>query len=410
MKLFKTKYFWVITSLVLALGYVASCTKDNQLLDIIPVNTGTTLVSLKVTTPPVLDGIIDASWASCEKLNATTTVPDPGNDYFKGYVGNTNTFTLRSMYDGNKIYFLVEWNDATKSLNRDSWYFDPTSKTWKQESNKPTFDAAGKKIRDAFYEDKFAMLWNINNSVATFNNSGCYASCHTSLDPLTHGGATGRHFTANSSEFLDMWHWKSVRTGLPNNQADDQLQNDTEFDLADGGRHGDPKVSGGYSDNKQTLTVAGGAPGQKMDVPKYFVPGSTNYYWVLKSDQNAGTAKLITGVDMDGILYYDGGTINPVTDIQFQRNGATTGIKAIPSVCDVAPFVGDRGDLDARAMYTGNGWILEMSRNLITPSGAAGKSDVQFDVTSEYVFGVAFFENAAIAHSINPKFVLKFQK
>jgi hypothetical protein len=51
-----------------------------------------------------------------------------------------------------------------------------------------------------------------------------------------------------------------------------------------------------------------------------------------------------------------------------------------------------------------------MSRNLITPSGAAGKSDVQFDVTSEYVFGVAFFENAAIAHSINPKLVLKFQK
>ncbi|MEO9210922.1 MAG: hypothetical protein ABI208_07480, partial [Ginsengibacter sp.] len=112
MKLFKTKYFWVITSLVLALGYVASCTKDNQLLDIIPVNTGTTLVSLKVATPPVLDGVIDASWANCEKLTATTTVPDPGNDYFKGYVGNTNTFTLRSMYDGNKIYFLVEWNDA----------------------------------------------------------------------------------------------------------------------------------------------------------------------------------------------------------------------------------------------------------------------------------------------------------
>ena len=33
MKLFKTKYVWVIISIVLAIGYVVSCTKDNQVLD-----------------------------------------------------------------------------------------------------------------------------------------------------------------------------------------------------------------------------------------------------------------------------------------------------------------------------------------------------------------------------------------
>lgn len=411
MKMLQSKYLWIMTSFILFAGYWVSCTKDDQLLT----TGGTTdknteLVSLKVASGPTLDGTIDASWANCQKLTTTVTVPDPGNDYFKGYVGNVHTVSMRSMYDGSKIYFLAEWNDANKSLNRDPWYFDPATKTWKEENRKPIFDAAGEKVRDAFYEDKFAMLWNVNNSVTDFNSQGCYATCHTSLDPLTHGGATGRHFTGSATEFLDMWHWKSVRTGFPSSQVDDQLQNNTEFDLADGGRHGDPKVSGGYADNVQTLPLTGGTPGQTVSVPKYFVPGSTNYYWVLKSDQISGTAKLITGVDVNGVLTYAGGTIDPNTDVEFQRSGATTGSKCMPSVCDVAPFVGDRGDIDAKAIFTGGGWILEFSRSLITPSGVTGNSDVQFDVTSDYVFGIAVFDNAAIAHAINSKFTLKFSQ
>jgi hypothetical protein len=408
MKLLKLKMTWVIATIILAIGYISSCTKSDQVLGPITGSTADKLVALKVSSGPAIDGTIDAIWANCEKLTAVVTVPDPGNDYFKGYVGSSRTVSLRSMYDANKIYFLAEWNDGNKSLNRDTWYFDAATKTWKEESRKPTFDAAGNKTREAFYEDKFAMLWNVNNSVTDFNSKGCYASCHTSLDPVTHGGATGRHFTSSSTEFLDMWHWKSVRTGLPSSQIDDQLQNNTEFDLADGGRHGDPKVSGGYSDNIQTLPVTGGGAGQTAEVPKYFVPGSTNYYWVLKSDQIGGIAKLITGVDVNGVLYYSGGSIDPNADVEFQRNGATTGSKCIPSVCDVAPFVGDRGDIDAKATFTGSGWILEFSRSLITSSGTTGKSDVQFDPTNDYVFGIAVFDNAAIAHAINSKFTLKF--
>ncbi len=411
MKLFQKKYIWVITSFVLFTGYWVSCTKKDQILTIgETTDKSTELVALKVTAAPTIDGTVDASWADCQKLTTTVTVPDPGNDYFKGYVDNAHTVSMRSMYDGSKIYFLAEWNDANKSFNRDPWYFDPATKTWKEENRKPTFDESGNKIREAFYEDKFAMLWNINNSVTDFNEKGCYATCHTSLDPLTHGGATGRHFTSSPTAFLDMWHWKSVRTGFPSNQVDDQLQNNTEFNLEDGGRHGDPKVSGGYSDNVQSLSVTGGTPGQKANVPKYFVPGSTNYYWVLKSDQVSGTAKLITGVDVNGILSYSGGTIDPNTDVEFQRKGETTGSKCMPSVCDVAPFVGDRGDIDAKAIFTGNGWILEFSRSLTTPSGVAGNSDVQFDITSDYVFGIAVFDNAAIAHAINSRFTLKFAK
>ena len=207
MKQFNSKYIWIITSFILFVGYWVSCTKKDQILNPTGTSDATTeLVALKVSTGPTIDGTIDASWASAQKLTATVTVPDPGNDYFKGYVGSSHTVSIRSMYDANKIYFLAEWNDPSKSLNRDSWYFDPVTKRWEEENRKPTFDAAGNKTREAFYEDKFAMLWNVNNSMTEFNSKGCYASCHTSLDPLTHGGATGRHFTSSGTEFLDMWH------------------------------------------------------------------------------------------------------------------------------------------------------------------------------------------------------------
>src|SRR5665647_3439463 len=59
MKLFKTKYMWVITTIVLSIGYVVSCTKDNQVLDIPQINSSTDLISLKTTTPPTIDGTID---------------------------------------------------------------------------------------------------------------------------------------------------------------------------------------------------------------------------------------------------------------------------------------------------------------------------------------------------------------
>ena len=108
MKLFKTKYFWVITTLVLAIGYVVSCTKTDQVLNTESTNSTTDLVSIKTTTAPTIDGTVDGLWDKATKLNITPTVPDPGNSLFSGYVGETYAATLRSMYDDQYIYFLAE--------------------------------------------------------------------------------------------------------------------------------------------------------------------------------------------------------------------------------------------------------------------------------------------------------------
>ncbi len=69
MKLLKTKYLWVIATLVLAIGYVVSCTKDDQVITTPQViNNSTDLVSINVATAPTIDGTIDPMWANSPKL------------------------------------------------------------------------------------------------------------------------------------------------------------------------------------------------------------------------------------------------------------------------------------------------------------------------------------------------------
>ena len=379
-----------------------SCTHDNQNLnEFIPPEpvqnfSESELVSRHVTTPPTVDGVIDNLWNESKKLITRTEVPDPGDDRFKGYVGDAYDVTFRSVYDDENIYFLAEWNDQNKDLNRDTWYFDPGSKRWKEESNKPVFNQQGNMIRKAFYEDKLAMLWNVNNSVEGWNNATCYTSCHTDL-----GADMGfaRHFTNGPNETIDMWHWKSVRSD-PNNQFDDQFQDNKQPN----GRHGDTKDGGGYTNNAQELTITG--TNETVEVPKYFIPERTYYYWVLQDEIENGTAKLITAVDENGVLTYDGGTLDPNTDVAFQREGSTTGAKCIPSVFTEA-FIGNRGDITGKGVYTGSGWIVEYKRKLKT--GDTENQDVDFSDLTEKYFGIGIFNNAAIAHSIKPNLLLKFE-
>ncbi|MDP1727582.1 MAG: ethylbenzene dehydrogenase-related protein, partial [Bacteroidota bacterium] len=141
------KTFLVLTFLSLVVFSLTYCTKDNQVLDLRKdtgtgsgTGSGSTLTSIKVSTAPGIDGVVDAMWANAAKLEFSVTVPDPSGDLFRGYVGNTiPKVSLRSMYDASNIYFLAEWTDPTQSLLREPWYFDPTSKRWKKESGAPTF-------------------------------------------------------------------------------------------------------------------------------------------------------------------------------------------------------------------------------------------------------------------------------
>jgi len=384
---------------------LSSCTNEDQIIEPVvseaPINSGTDLVSVKVTTAPAIDGTVDAQWADSPILEFSTAVPEVTGDVFRGYTGNIiPNVKLRSAYDNENIYFLAEWVDPTQSYARSPWYFNPTTKKWAQEKGTYDFDPiTGAVLRKPFYEDKVSMLWNINNSVNDWNSATCYKSCHTGLAALD---GSSRHFTNFGTEKIDMWHWKSVRGGVnAGYQIHDQYQDNTYPN----GRKGDPGVDV-YSNNTQILNNGV----DNVSVPKYVVPGRTNYFWILESEFAAGgPAKLVTAVNVDGVLTLsDASTIDPNVGTDYQRVGAGLGPKAVAGVFlkDIG-YSGSAGNIACKSTYTGTGWILEFKRALKTDDSVY---DVDFTSLADQYFGFAVFENAQIAHSIKPNLVLKFKK
>jgi hypothetical protein len=393
-------YIKIIISTMLIFIIAMGCEKNGGPSD--PGTSTTELLSKKVTTAPAIDGSVENVWLESQLLITEAIVPFVEFDNFNGYVGNTYNVSMRSMYDDSHIYFLAMREDPTLDASREPWYFNPTDKRWKQESRYPTFDGSGNMMRGPFYEDKFALLFNVDNSIAGWTTASCYASCHSVSDEQK-----VRHYTNQPDEYIDMWHWKSVRTE-PNGQFDDQYQ--SYVDGGGNGRHSDDKVSGGYTNNRQTITITGTS--EEVSVPLYFIPDREDYHWILQSEIDAGTTKQITAVDANGVLTYDGGTIDPNVMTDFQRNGSGVGKFGIPSIY-TQTLTGSRGDITSSASYTGTGWVLEFKRKLTveSPLGQNGdKQDVDFGNLEDQVFGLGVFDNAAIAHAIQPGLVLSFEQ
>lgn len=406
MKQFRQMHLWVIATIVLAIGYVASCTHDDQILDTPkPVNSATDLVAVKTTTAPGIDGAVDPMWANSPVLEFSTAVPEVTGDVFRGYTGNIiPSVKMQSAYDNDNIYFLIQWADPTQSLKRSPWYFDPATKRWAQESG--TYGFTSSPYRPPFYEDKISLLWNINNSVNGWNSGTCYKSCHTGI-PAADGSS--RHYTNFSTEKIDMWHWKSVRGGVnAGNQIHDQYQDNTYPN----GRKGDPGVDV-YQNNTQNLVITGSSPAVTVAVPKYVIPGKSDYGWIMNSEVTGNMAKLVTAVDANGVLTLsDASTIDPNVGTDYQRIGTYgsggLGAKAIPGVTLNDSYTGSAGDISCKAVYVaGSGWVMEIKRALKTSDPVY---DIDFSSLSDQYFGFAVFENAQIAHSIKPNLVLKFRK
>ncbi|MDZ4666631.1 MAG: ethylbenzene dehydrogenase-related protein [bacterium] len=387
---------------IIALLTLGSCKKkieDTNDPPATPATSATILNAKFTTTAPTLDGLIDASWANCDVLSNTATVPTSASlaADFAFFQGEKYEFTMRSQYDVNNLYILLEYKDPTKSLDRMSWYFNGTTKLWKQQSKKPL------NATDKFYEDKFAFLWPTATAGADWNANTCYNTCHA-VDKTKGFDTENKHYT-EVGETIDMWHYKGVRTG-PSNQTDDQkmisvvdLNNPTATEKADGGRGSDANTGGGVFDNKQTLN--NGAA--NVSVPLWIIPNNTNYFWINVSDTANGTAKKITGVDENGILTYNGGTIDPATG----GYETGTGTKRFPSIMNKGTVLGSRGDIITFGNHTGTGWVFEIKRPLTTTDLA---NDVQWDIAKDYMFGFAIFENSAVAHGIKANLKLTFAK
>ncbi|MBK7561337.1 MAG: hypothetical protein IPQ06_13400 [Chitinophagaceae bacterium] len=443
MKLFKTKYAWVITTLVLAFGYVISCTKDDQVLSTPVVVNGTELFSEKITTGPTIDGTIDALWANASKLSVIPAMPDPGNGMWAGYQGITLPTSIRSMYDNQYIYFLVEVQDADKNHNVSPWYFDPVTKLWNKEPGARTLDANGGLLREGYGKDQLAFLWNIDNSTPKFTSQTCYASCHIftpyldySVTPavMKSNAGSGNHYTNNQNEKIDMW-WLHPQRGLVFGQLDDGYQDwaggPAIMNLVGGngnGRHFDDLVPNGTAsttwpyrpnytsdatqgsaNNTQNLKLDG--TGTSVAVPLWVVPNSTSGYIKVADTLAGGAGVKITAVSSLGVLTYATGTIDPNVGTDYQRLGTTAyspiGAKCFPSVI-LSPVLNGRADINVSFVHTGTGWVYEFKRLLKTADVL--KQDVNFSGLEDQPFGVAVFDKSNYQHAIKTNLVLKFKK
>lgn len=308
----------------------------------------TTLTSVKTKKPILLSGAVDNAWQQAAPLKVTVdSLPyEPSN----GYDGmQETTVTLKSLYDDEYLYLLLQYNDPTKSLERFPWIKQEDG-SWKQMKKK---DSTGHD--NTYYEDKIGIFWNINTK--GFKDEGCAISCHMDMEGDT---SAGRKFTNNPGETIDMWHVKNVRTS-PLGQVDDQYMDDTSNGKTNKGwgRKGDTKTGGGYVNNYN----------KDKSGPAYmnFPPSEKYKYQVIPSLKT------------------------PFVDI-FKAGDVVPGI-----VIDA--FQGPRGDIEMRGAWNDGVWTVEIRRKLVTTGKNSEFQDVQFDdLSKEYNFGVAIFDNSQINH------------
>ncbi len=310
-----------------------------------------TLSAGKASAAPTLDGVADdAVWSSASAINIKAV---KGANF--GGTGET-VGTMKAAYMGDMVYFLMQWDDATLNYQR-SPYQKQADGSWKQ--LKDPDDKGGD--NNKYYEDKAAVIWNINDSIFGFDRRGCQIACHAG-EP---GKPYGNKYTEEEGELGDIWHVKTVRMG-PVGHVDDQWLDHTRYDkekASGAGRHSDPKTGGGYTN----IGLKDGKPEFMSKDAKPANKGGT--YWLMKDDAV------------------------PFDDSKFQPGDEVAAIM-------IAAPEGDRGDLKAGVKWADGKWTVEIARKLVTGS----EKDVQFDdMGKTYTFGVAYFDNAQVRHSYMEK-------
>jgi hypothetical protein len=444
----KTKFIVIGLMFGLLLG-LYNCTLHDKGLNVAPA-TGNVLTSVKTAIAPKFvtggatwSGADATLWKNAPVLTGKATVPDVegGTNAFNGFIGNSTTISMQSMYDANYIYFLISWEAAQPNLENSPWFFIPATKQWAQGQSAPTYDVNGKVIMQSFVSDGFMMLFNINNSCADFTSQSCYGACHLgeatmAVDPVTHQitiSTTNVMHTNAPNEKLDVWFSRMFEVPQTDQLYDSYMDwnggakgNDgfePDQSVPDGGNppnyssNAPTNGTGGFS-NVQTLNITGTTIPE--NVPLWVKPAGSHYTnAALLPADTANAALLVIAVDSNGILTLKGGTIlNPNIGTTYQWVGTGIGNNDqttwIPGAI-VAPFTGGEGDVNANAVWTGSGWQMMLKRALKTADVL--EQDVDFSPLNNIQFGVAvmFMPSGSInaadnEHAILPGLTLKFQK
>ncbi len=336
--------FTVVLAIIMLLVFLAACASNTG------INVPTTaqpqpnaLTSIFTKFPPHLDGGgDDLAWqvAPARILDVTT-------NGIKAY-----QVTLKSVYDADNVYFLIQYPDSNKDIIRSPWVYKPDTKSWER---------LGDDVGD---EDEFGFYWNVN--IPNYEAQGCKDLCHDQ-DP------NNKKMYTPAGTWADIWQFNGARSA-PMGWMRDMRLTDNPNASEKGGFVEDEgyTTNSGHADNVQNL---GG-----VEVPAYWKPYSGvggivvgDAVFLLQAEIDAGYAKKIVKVDANGQLTDEAGNQVPVT-------------ARIPGRILSAPAGPSWNDIQAQGAWLNGVWTIEIAHKLKT--GHA--DDIQFDTAQPYYFDIYF--------------------
>ena len=321
----------------------------------------------KTSTPPTVDGDPgDPAWKAAKAVEIHTSggVNQPGGEV---------TVIVQAVHDGENLYALFQWPDPTRSQKH--LPLQKTAAGWKVVQKE-----FGIQDEDEYYEDKFGVM------IARTPQLAGAGTTHLGPKPLADkpgpSGGRGLHYTTDGS-IVDVWHWKSVRTGSrAMNQIDDNyfgppMEPNPKKRRYTGGYTQDPKTGGGF----------------KMNWEKY----SDGTIRPLRLPKDPAQLQRLGNVNLDPNVGDDGELWLPMENtVAYSEELDTYPVGTVmPSVLIEGPFEGDRGDVRAVARWHDDWWRLEVTRKLDTGS----EFDIALRPDEPAHLWVAVFDHAQTRHS-----------
>ena len=327
-----------------------------------------TLDVAAVAAPRIeLDGRLDEPvWRTAEPV-AVQTSRGVNHD------GGETLVEVRAVHDGETLYVAFEWPDATRSQKHLPLVKDENG--WKV-----LHEGYGHQDENVFYEDKFAVMWSEEG------RNAANGTVHLGARPLDGrpgpSGGRGLHYTTDGG-IVDVWHWKSVRTGSPlarrmdDNYFGPPMTPDPKKSRYTGGYTKDPSDGGGYTMNWESFE--GGVVRPKA-LPAD--PATLERLGDVDFDPEVGDAGEFWLAEAETVSYEPELDDYPVGTV-------------MPSVIVEGPHEGDRGDVEATATWRDGRWTIEARRALDTGS----EFDVAFAPEEPLHLWLAAFDHAQTRHT-----------
>lgn len=366
LKLFRPRLAFGLAALVSMIAGVFAATL------FISMEATVTTQNLRVThaqNSPILDGLSeDPVWQLAQKVSVMT---NRGANLPDGEV----SVSIHAVHQNGFIYFLIQWPDSTRSQKH--LPLVKTENGWKVQQSEYSIQD-----EDDYYEDKFGIMLSRNGCIAGNH------SIHMGESPLKGkpgpSGGRGLHYTTDGS-IIDVWHWKSVRTGNSvMNQIDDNYfgapMKPKEGKRYTGGYNKDPKEDGGYEMNWKSYS-------DSVVIPKY-LPSDPE---ILDQFQSIDLAPTVG----DDIALF----LNKTDVIAYDQSHDTLENFPVgtimPAVVVKKPMTGDRGDVTSVSKWKNGLWTMEIQRKLDTGSDY----DVSFDFKKATYLWVSAFDHTQTRHS-----------